>query len=101
MAVNNQAAIRDYTLMIGEVTAVTGATNGTGDPAALRYDIFLRSVLNPQLTLTLSNHRVRRPAFKNVQVNAPEVGDAVFAVLTPKGWYVMVPEQLEFTENCA
>lgn len=87
--------------MVGQVTAVSGVSGQTGDPDAVRYDLFLRSVLNPSLTLTLTNHKVRRPMFKAVQVNVAQVGDAVFAMHSPKGWYVVVPEQLEFTENCA
>lgn len=101
MALDYQSMTRDFMLLIGEVRAVRNATGGKGDPEILRYDLFLRSVLNPSMVLNLTNHLVKRPTFKNVEVNAPTVGDPVFAIQTPKGIYVHVFEQLEFTENCA
>lgn len=82
------------------VGVIVGRSAATGDPAALRYNVNLTNLFNPDDKFSLVNYKQPVPMFKNVIVEACPLGTPVSARRAGGKINVSIPETCVYEERC-
>ena len=86
---------RRYTGWVLERSAATGATY-----ESLRYTIILYNILDVNDVMHLSGYTPNLPMFREVEVNAAEVGSPVDGWVNHAGLWVQVRESVTADTHC-